>query len=237
MKNIATGSIRTKRILGVIGLAVTLLAAVTATAQQTGRFDEQVREFFFAGFDGNLDALQRGMAIVADTLEAEPDHPQALAWQAAGWHFQSGLAFQRGDAGNGMMLFDRSLAQFERAVSLAPDDLRVLIPRAANFVASAKFVTHAPRRHMMLETAVGDYVRVLALQEDYFEALSVHSRGELLGGTADALWQLGKRDEAQVYLQRMIAELPGSPYAAMAQRQLDGPETTVQLTCFGCHKY
>ena len=83
----ATGSIRTRRILGVIGLAVTVLTAFTAAAQQTERFDEQVREFFFAGFDGNLDALQRGMAIVADTLEAEPDHPQALAWQAAGWRF------------------------------------------------------------------------------------------------------------------------------------------------------
>ena len=136
-----------------------------------------------------------------------------------------------------MMLFDKSLAQYERAVSLAPDDISVLIPRAANFAATAKFVTHTPTRHMMLETAVGDYLKVLALQEDYFEALSVHSRGELLGGIADGLWQLGKRDEARPYLQRMITELPGSPHTAMAQRQLDGPETTVQLTCLGCHKY
>ena len=231
-----TYCLRIGQALGIVGLATMLLLAVAATAQQTERFDERVRDLFFAGFDGNLDALQRGMAIVADTLEAEPDHPQALAWQAAGWHFQSGLAFQRGDAGNGMMLFDRSLAQFERAVSLAPDDLGVLIPRAANYAASAKFVSHAPTRNMMLEIAIGDYKKVHSLQEHLFEYLSIHSRGELLGGIADVLWQLGRRDEARPYLQRMVAELPGSPYAMMAQRRLDGSEMAVQLTCHGCHK-
>ncbi len=223
--------------LGIIGLATALLLAVAAAAQQTERFDERVRDLFFAGFEGNLDALQEGMAIAADTLEAEPDHPGALAWQAAGWQFQAGMAFQRGDTGKGMTLFGKSITQFERAVSLAPDDFAVLIPRAANYAAAAKFVSHAPTRNMMLETAIGDYKKTLALQEHYFEDLSIHSRGELLGGIADVLWQRGRRDEARPYLQRMVAELSGSPYAMVAQRQLEQPETTVQLTCLGCHKY
>ena len=84
---------------------------------------------------------------------------------------------------------------------------------------------------------VGDYLKVLELQKPYFESLPMHGRGELLGGISDALWLLERRDEARVFLQRMISELPNSPYAIMAQRQLDGPETTVRVTCLGCHKY
>ena len=192
---------RRGRALGIVGLAVTLFLTLAAGAQQTERFDERVRDLFFAGFEGNIDALNEGMAVATDTLEAEPDHPAALAWQAAGWHFQSGLAFQRGDTASGLTLFDKAVAQFERSVSLAPDDLAVLIPRAANYAASAKFVSHPPTRKMLLETAIGDYLKALELQKRYFEHLSIHSRGELLGGTADVLWQLGRHDEARSYLQ------------------------------------
>ena len=236
----ATHRRRDGRTLGLLGLAVTLILTFAAAAQQTERFDDRVRDFFFAGYDGNLDAFRRGMAIVEDTLQADPGHPQALAWQASGWLFQSGLAYQQGDSGTGRTLFDKSLAQFERAISLAPDDVSVLIPRAASFSGSAKFVSHAPTRAMLLEMVVGDYLKVLELQKPYFESLSMHGRGELLPGISDALWLLDRRDEARVFLQRMISELPTlrhSPYAIMAQRQLDGPETTVRVTCLGCHKY
>ena len=68
------------RTLGLLGLAVTLLFTFAATAQQMERFDERVWDFFFAGYDGIADAFWRGMTIVEDTLEDDPDHPQALAW-------------------------------------------------------------------------------------------------------------------------------------------------------------
>ena len=228
---------RKARIPGLLALLTTLLLAVPAAAQEPERFDEQVREQFFAGFAGNVDALARGMAIVEATLAANPDHAPALVWQAAGWQFQSGMAFGKGDWGTGMTLFDESVAQFDRAVSLAPDDVEVLIPRATALQASARYITDAPTRLALLETVADDYSKILEVQAPYFGALSVHSRGELLGGLADALWRLERREEAQVYLNRMIAELLESPYALMAQRQLDRPDTNAQLTCLGCHKY
>lgn len=223
--------------LGCLALSATLLLTAAAAAQQTERFDMKVREHFFAGFQGDSEALQRGMAMVEETLQAQPDHPQALVWQASGWYFQSGHAYQRGDAETGMALFDKSVAQFERAVSLAPDHVGVLIPRAAAFLQSARHVTHAPTRARLLETVVGDYTRVLELQQPYLESLATHNRGELFGGLADALWQLDRRAEARVFLQRMVSELPDSPYATVAGRQLDSPETSVQLTCLGCHTH
>ena len=220
---------------GLLALAATLLLAVAVPAQQEERFDERVRDLFFAGFAGDPASLRRGMEMVEATLASDPDHAQALAWQATGWLFLSGQAFQRGDSGRGMTLFDNSVDQFGRAVSLAPDDVGVLIPRATSFQGTARFVAHAPTRTLLLETAIGDYLKVLELQQPYFRFLSVHGRGELLGGIADALWQSGRRDRAKPYLRRMIAELPGSPYARMAKRRLEEPDGAVRLTCLGCH--
>jgi len=222
---------------GLIALLAAFLLTVPAGAQETERFDEKVRELFFAGFAGNQDALQRGMAMCEETLAEDPDHPGALVWQASGWFYESSFAFAEGDPETGMALYDKSVAQFDRAVALAPDSLETLIPRAAVYLSVAPYVTHAPTRNQLLETVIGDYTKALKLQEPYFDTISLHGQGELLGALAEALWLLERRDEAQVYLSRIIDELPESPYALMAQRQLDEPETRTQLTCLGCHKY
>ena len=224
-------------VLGIVALLAALVFTLPAESQEPERFDEKVRELFFAGFAGNQDALQRGMTVVEETLAANPDHPGALSWQASGWFFQSGTAFTQGDWETGMALFDKSLAQFDRAVALAPDSLETLIPRAATLLSAAPYVTHAPTRNEFLEKVVGDYTKALELQEPYFDSLTDHGRGELLGALAEALWLLERRDESKVYLNRIMAELPESPYALMAQRQLDKPEERAQLTCLGCHKY
>ena len=237
MHFMTNGERRGGLVLGLIALVVALVFTLPAGAQEPERFDEKVREHFFAGFAGNEDALRRGMAIVKETLAADPDQPDALAWQASGWFFESGTAFTQGDWETGMALFDKSLAQFDRAVALAPDSEQTLIPRAATLLSAAPYVTHAPTRTSFLETVVGDYTKVLELQRPYFDNLTVHSRGELLGALASALWLLERRDEAEGYLNRIVAELPESAYALMAQRQLDRPETVQQLTCLGCHKY
>lgn len=224
-------------VLSLIALLAALVLALPAGAQEPERFDEKVRELFFAGFAGNQDALQRGMAMCEETLADNPNHPGALSWQASGWFFESGMAFTQGDWETGMALFDKSLAQLDRAVALAPDSLETLIPRAATLLSAAPYVTHAPTRNEFLEKVVGDYTKALEIQKPYFASLTVHSRGELLGALADALWLSERRDEARVYLNRIVAELPGSPYALMAQQRLDNPASDVRLTCLGCHKY
>ena len=224
-------------VLGVIALLAALIFIPPAGAQEPERFDERVRELFFAGFAGNQDALQRGMAMCEETLADDPDHPGALVWQASGWFYESSFLFTQGDVEAGMALYNKSVAQFDRAVALAPNSLETLIPRAAVYLSTAPYVEHAPTRIGLLETAVDDYTKALEIQEPYFDSLSLHGQGELLGALAEALWLLERRDESKVYLNRILAELPESPYALMAQRQLDNPEERAQLTCLGCHKY
>ena len=237
MRIMVTNRHRIGRIVGLFAVLVSLLLAAPVATQEPERFDEKVRDLFFAGFAGNPEALDRGMAMCAEALEADPDYPPALVWQASGWFFESSTAFAQGDWEAGMALYDKSVAQFDRAVALAPDSLETLIPRAAVYHSTAPYVAHAPTREWLLETVLSDYTKVLELQAPHFDSLSVHSRGELLGALADTLWRLERRDEAQVYLDRIIAELPGSPYAHMAQQQLDKPNDNAQLTCLGCHKY
>ena len=224
-------------ILCLVALVASVLLIVPAEAQEEQRFDEKVRELFFAGFAGNEDALRRGMAMCEETLAEDPDHPGALVWQASGWFYESSFAFAQGDTEAGMTLYNKSVAQFDRAIALAPDSLQTLIPRAAVYLSAAPYIAHAPTRTTLLQTVLGDYTKVLELRAPVFDSLTVHSRGELLGALASTLWLLERRDEAQVYLDRIIAELPDSSYALMAQRQLDDPETPAQLTCLGCHKY
>ena len=237
MHIMTNGGRRGGLVLGLIALLAALVLAFPAGAQEPERFDEKVRELFFAGFAGNQDALQRGMAICEETLAADPDHPGALVWQASGWFYESSFIFAQGDMEAGMALYNKSVAQFDRAVSLAPDSLQTLIPRAAVYLSTAPYVSHAPTRIWLLETVVGDYTKVLKIRAPVFDSLTVHSRGELLGALAEALWLLERRDEAQVYLNRIITELPETPYALMAERQLDKPEERAQLTCLGCHRY
>ena len=237
MTSITASPRRGCRVFGLLAMLAGLMLATPVTAQEEQRFDEKVRELFFAGFAGNQDALRRGMAMCEETLADDPDHPGALVWQASGWFYESSFVFAQGDMEAGMTLYNKSVAQFDRAVALAPDSLQTLIPRAAVHLSAAPYVAHAPTRTTLLETVLGDYTKVLELRAPAFDSLTVHSRGELLGALASTLWLLERRDEAQVYLDRIIAELPDSSYALMAQQQLDDPETPAQLTCLGCHKY
>ena len=228
---------RIGRVLGCVALLLGLLLAAPAVAGEPEPFDETVAELFAAGFLGDEEALERGLALVEEKLAADPDHPGALVWQATIWSVQSGTAFAQGDREAGRALFDRSLAQFDRAVSLAPESLQTRVPRASVLLSVARYTPDASARARYLETSLEDYMKILELRAPEFDTLTVDSRGELLGGLAEVLWRLERHDDATVYLRRMIAELPESRYAVMARAQLDDPDTPAELTCFGCEDW
>ena len=221
-------------ILACLAYEATGPSTATTASAELESFNETAREFFSAGFAGNQESLERGMALVKETLKADPDHTGALVWQASGWIFQSREHFRQGDRDGGRALFAKGVAQMNRAVSLAPDSLQTLIPRAAVMLCSAPHIPDAAIRTKFLETALGDYMKILEIRSPDFDTLSMFARGELLGALAEALWRLERREEAGVYLHRMIEELPDSPYSLMARKQLDNPETNPRLTWFGC---
>ena len=112
------------------GIAAVLLATGITTLAQS-RVDDLVRADFFAGFAGSADALERGMKLTAEMLEADPDNAPALVWHGAGSLFRSGAAFRDGDFQTGIGLWEKGLAEMAQAVAMAPEDVEVLIPRGA----------------------------------------------------------------------------------------------------------
>lgn len=216
-------------------LLLAFAVSVAALAQQ--RFDFKVREDMFAGMDGDKEAFDRAMKLIDDTLAKEPDHAEALVWRGDGRVFMAGQAFQRGDIAAGQKLYTEGLADMERAVALAPNDIAVRVPRASGLLPTARAVRRADRAEAdrLTRTAVDDFEFVLQASQPFWNRMSEHGQGEVLGALADGWLQLGDIAKANTYLDRMTAELPGTPYAKNAAARRADPLAKTPLTCLGCH--
>jgi hypothetical protein len=221
------------RTISALGILLTT-AAMPLLAQ---RFDNVVRNDFFAGYRGDAASLARGMATCEKALAADPADAAALVWHGGGLFFLSGQKFRAGDRQGGLELQRRGLEEMNDAVARRPDDLQTLIPRGAVLLASAPFLEGPDARALTL-TGIGDWERAMQLQHFDQAQLAVHSRGELLGGLAVGYRLLGDREKETIFLKRIVAELPGSPYADRARSWLENPGS-VQKTdrfCIGCHQ-
>lgn len=192
----------------VIAIAVPLLAQ---------RFDNVVRADFFAGYRGDQARLARGMDTCEKALAADPNDASALVWHGGGLFFLSGRKFRDGDWKAGTEMQQRGLQEMDRAVALQPDGLATLVPRGATLIASAPFFPDEASARPLLLTAIGDYEKVDRLQ-DPAARRAIHSRGELYGGLAVGYRLLGDHDTAAKYLNRIVAELPGTPVRGTGER-------------------
>ncbi|SRR5579883_1847046 len=202
-------------------------------------FDYVVRESMFAGFNGDSAALEKAIAICADTLRVNPDHAEALVWHGSAIWYLSGKAFRAGDFQRGMALSDSGMGEMDRAVALDSNNVAVIIPRGASLLAAAPYIQE-PYGSAIMRKGLGDYERSLALQQRYFTKLPVHLRGELLGGIADSYRRLGETEKARDVFIRMTTELQGSQYAKLASKWLNVKDmqtnkTLQPPTCLGCH--
>lgn len=208
-------------------------------AQPPDRFDMVVRTDFFAGFAGDEARLNKGMATCERTLADNPKHAEALVWHGSGLTFQAGQAFQKGDSQTGMELFSRGTTEMDSAVQLAPDNVGVRIPRGAMLMVATRNMPPAMATPL-LQKAIGDYERTLALQTESgsFASLGDHPKGELLFGLAEAYARLGQAEKAREYFERLTKDAPGSGQTAKAREWLATgtlPKAT-GLGCVGCHK-
>ena len=233
---------------GVLLIPAWLVSTARETAAQTSpqsaqkpdpTFDGKVREDMFSGMTGDSDALARAMKTCEDALAKNPEYSEALAWHGVGLLWEAGQAFLKGEIAPGKELSVRGHAELDHAVSLLPDSVTVLIPRGAVNLENSKHIQIHEYAQRTLEQGLGDYEKVLKLQEPYFNTLAPHSRGELLSGLAEGWWRAGNSEEARKYAQRIVTELPGSRYAARSQAFLDQPpKSGMQLDwhCLGCHR-
>jgi tetratricopeptide (TPR) repeat protein len=218
-------------------LALVLAVFELVVPVQAQRFDYVVRADLFAGFAGDTARLERAMATCERVLAEDPRHAEALVWHGAGLLFKAGQLFQAGDAEKGLPLFQKGLGQMNEAVALEPDKVAVLIPRGAVLLTATRTMDPAIGRPL-LEQAVADYEKVLAIQASYFDTLGDHPRGELLFGLAEGSARLGRMDKARGYFERLVKDAPGSGQTVRAQEFLKtGAVPKVGgVGCIGCHK-
>jgi hypothetical protein len=234
--------------LGTFALTATLLAllfasmlfvAVSPAAEEPApppRFEDLVRADFFAGFRGDTARLDRGMQLCETTLAADPAHPDALVWHGAGLMFLAGRAAAAQDPVTARARVKQGLAEMDRAVAIAPDSLSVMLVRAVVLSSAAPRMRDQEAARAALQSAVGGFERAFTIQQPYFDRLSVHSRGELLAGLAESYARLGDMTKARVYLERMVNDLPDTPYQARARAWLEDGAESGQLTCLTCHR-
>jgi hypothetical protein len=206
--------------------------------QQSDRFDYLVRADYFRGIAGDQAAFDRAMKTCEDALAKDPRNAQAMVWHGAGVLFLGGQAFRRGDFNNGTALWNRGLKQMDDAVALAPDEVGVLIPRGATLLSAARHQPSQEAARAILVKGVGDYEKVLLIQQPYFQALPVHARCELLTGLAKGWHQLGETEKSRGYFQRIVQECVGSDYAEEASSWLShiaSGKPQESSTCHGCH--
>jgi tetratricopeptide (TPR) repeat protein len=216
-------------------LSSALLAAWQAPADE--RFDNQVRADMFAGLAGDAAALDRAMKRCEETLAQDPENTEALVWHGSGSIFLGGQAMRSADYAKGGPLLAKGLREMDDAVAKAPDRVGVLIPRGATLLEYSKYDPMPEHAQAELQKALGDFEKVLVLQKPDWQNRPLHARGELLSGLAEGWYRAGDVQKARSYMERLVAETAGSPYAARAQVFLSASAPPKQLDwhCIGCH--
>jgi tetratricopeptide (TPR) repeat protein len=216
------------------GVIVAALGLATM-AVAVERFDYEVRDDMFRAFGGNEAAFKNAMAKIEEMLARNPDHAEALVWRGAGTYWKAGQAYRAADAVGARALAAAAMADMDRALALAPRSIGVLIPRAAVLLVAARNQPDPARARELAARAAADYETAFSLRTLDFARLGQHNRGEYLSGLAEAWALAGERDKSETYLRRILAELPGSPYAERASAKLGDWNYRSPLNCQSCH--
>jgi tetratricopeptide (TPR) repeat protein len=220
-------------------LAATLALVVATASTISGQtpFGAVVRNDLFAGFAGDRQAFERGMAACEKILAENPSHAEALVWHGSGTLFLAGTAFESGDTARGMDLFDKGVAEMAKAVALEPDNIAVRIPRGATLREATRTMplnVAAP----LLEAARTDYQHTFDVQKAALDRVpKPHPLGELLQALGDIYSRQGNTAEAERYYTLIPQHLPDTEYARRAAQwmQTRRPLPAAQSGCIGCH--
>jgi tetratricopeptide (TPR) repeat protein len=214
-------------------ILVVLCGVVVSYAQE--RFDNAVRDDMFRGFAGNEAALKNALATIDAKLQEDPNNAQALVWRGAARSFEAGQAFRAGDIARGRELAASGMSDMDRALSLEPRTIGVLIPRASTLLVAARFQPDPVRARDLASHAAADFETALAIRQGVFDKLPQHNRAEYLSGLAESWALAGDKAAAERYLQRIVAELPNTRYADRAAAKLANWNDHGALNCQSCH--
>ncbi len=113
-------------------------------------------------------------------------------------------------------MYKKAFAEMDRAVTLAPKQVGVRIPRGAVLLAATAYRPMSEQVKAELRRAVDDYQTAFDEQKGTLDKMSEHALGQLLLGLGDGHSRLGNTNQARVYFEMLEAKLPGTEYAKRA---------------------
>ena len=205
-------------------------------SEEAKRFDLVVREDIFAGFNGDAEALKRGIDACETELKKNPKNAEAMVWRGAGRVFQAGEMFGAGKMKDAMPMWMGGLKDLDEAVKLEPENVGVRIPRAAVLIQAGRNAPPAIGKPL-LEKARDDFETIAKLQAKMLDKLGEHPRGELHMGLADIYRLLGEKEKSKEQLEAVEKALPDTKYGKRAKQWLAAKaDAKLEHSCIGCHR-
>jgi hypothetical protein len=222
-----------------MALVALLLSASAALAQDQTALRRAGNDMFGA-LTGDVERFECGMRTIEGIMSENPNDPVVKVLFGTGLFARAGVAFGRGEMEKAMPLWQSALNEMGQAVELAPENILVRARRGVVLISASRETPPAMAKPL-IETAVGDFEKVLQIREakNTLAQGSEHQRGELLTSLADGWSRLGDPDKARGYFERITRELKGTVYEERARAWLEGkPEATAPdfFACSGCHK-
>lgn len=198
-----------------------------------------VREDIFAGFlQNDMTRLARGEKNVELLLEKRPAaKAELLTWKAGAMVYRAVRALEEKRQDEFKQKYQQALDTFAEANKLQPGNGGVAAVEGGTFVL---FADQLPKEHRAAawERAYTAFQILWKYQGAGIEKMPTHFKGELLGGLAQSALRTGRKEEANQYLDKILAVLGGTPYEPVAKRWKADPKSAENssITCMSCHE-
>lgn len=197
----------------------------------------QVREDIFAGYiTGDMERFEVGVKKLDQLLQENPDNLPALGWRASTELFRAVRAHEAGKTAEFRKMYDQSIATMDRALSSTPKDPGVIATTGATLILFGDRLP-AEKQAESYKKGRALFKELASLQKPVLDRLPLHMRGELLAGLAQSAERLGDWEDAQLYLNQIVKDLPDTPYERKARKWLDQPAAAKgsAMVCQTCH--
>jgi hypothetical protein len=229
-----------KKILVVIAFATVAVAQLPGPPLDDSRLTVHtlVREDIFAGFlSDDMERFSRGEKNIDLLLQKRPNEKAGLlAWKAGAVLYRAVRAHENNKADEFRRLYRQAQDLFSQAGQSGPDDGGVAAITGGSYVI---FADRLPKEYQAeaWKLSYDSYQTLWKFQASMVEKLPLHLKGELLAGLAQSAQRTGRAQEAEQFLDKIIAGMPGTPYEPIAKQWKKNPEAAANssLACMTCH--
>ncbi|HYP15073.1 MAG TPA: hypothetical protein VEQ63_14185 [Bryobacteraceae bacterium] len=222
-----------------------VLAATVLVADEPHALDGKlpvstiVREDIFAGWLANdMTRLERAAKRLEQLLQERPAaKSEIFSWQGAIAGYRAARAYAAKEPADVEKQLGIAERLFEQAREAGRSDLvAYLAIRGGTYTLVGERLPE-PVRSESWKIAYQSLSQLEQIQAPFFDKMPVHHRGEVLSGLAVAAQRLGKTEEQNKYVDKVLATLPSTPYATIAAKWKANPEIAgrTSMACQTCH--